>query len=125
MVAKVNISNETSSADFDFHVLMTCGKKVIAEIHPAVIPKMSSAVINLIICLSLIFFDYHTTHRSQKTINATQYGLGCKCLILLLLNRIARRIADIHRDAANLLLKILVQHKSAPNQVRDKLCNKS
>jgi hypothetical protein len=45
MVAKVNISNEISAADLVFHVLMTCGKKVMEEIHPAVMPKISMAVI--------------------------------------------------------------------------------
>ncbi len=45
MVAKVNISSEISAADFVFHVLMTWGKKVIEEMHPAVMPSMSMAVI--------------------------------------------------------------------------------
>ena len=45
MVAKVNISSEISAADLVFQVLMTCGKKVMEEIHPAVMPKMSIAVI--------------------------------------------------------------------------------
>ena len=45
MVAKVNISSEISAADLVFHVLMTCGKKVTEEMHPAVMPNMSMAVI--------------------------------------------------------------------------------
>jgi hypothetical protein len=44
MVAKVNISKEMSSADLVFHVFITCGKKVMEEIQPAVIPRTSSAV---------------------------------------------------------------------------------
>lgn len=44
IVAKVNISNEMSDADLVRQVLITCGKKVIEEIQPAVIPKRSSAV---------------------------------------------------------------------------------
>jgi hypothetical protein len=45
MVAKVNISREMSAADLVFHVLITCGRKVMDEMHPAVIPKMSIDVI--------------------------------------------------------------------------------
>jgi hypothetical protein len=33
-----------SSADLVFHVFITCGKKVMEEIQPAVIPRTSSAV---------------------------------------------------------------------------------
>jgi hypothetical protein len=40
MVAKVNMSNEMSPADFVFHVLITWGKKVMAEILPAAIPRI-------------------------------------------------------------------------------------
>ncbi len=43
IVANVNISNDISLADFDFHVLITCGKKVMDEINPADIPKISIA----------------------------------------------------------------------------------
>lgn len=39
MVAKANISSEISEADFDFQVFITCGKKVIAEMLPAAIPR--------------------------------------------------------------------------------------
>jgi hypothetical protein len=45
MVAKVNISSEISAADLLFQVLITCGKKVMEEMHPAVMPNMSMAVI--------------------------------------------------------------------------------
>lgn len=45
IVANVNISNEISAADLVFQVFMTCGRKVIEEIHPAVMPKISMAVI--------------------------------------------------------------------------------
>lgn len=45
MVANVNISSEMSSADFVFQVLMTCGKKVMAEMLPAAIPKSCIEVI--------------------------------------------------------------------------------
>lgn len=44
MVAKVNISSEISAADLVRQVLITCGKKVMDEIIPAVMPKRSSAV---------------------------------------------------------------------------------
>lgn len=43
-VANVNMSSEISAADFVFHVLMTCGKNVMEEMHPAVMPSMSIAV---------------------------------------------------------------------------------
>ncbi len=43
IVANVNISSEISLADFDCHVLITCGKKVTDEINPADIPKISIA----------------------------------------------------------------------------------
>jgi hypothetical protein len=43
IVANVNISSEISLADFDCHVLITCGKKVMEEINPADIPKISIA----------------------------------------------------------------------------------
>ena len=45
IVANVNISNEISLADFDCHVLITWGKKVMDEINPADIPKISIAFI--------------------------------------------------------------------------------
>ena len=45
IVANVNISNDIYLADFDFHVLITCGKKVMDEINPADIPKISVAFI--------------------------------------------------------------------------------
>jgi hypothetical protein len=44
-VAKVNISKEMSLADFDLHVLMTCGIKVMEDISPADIPSSSIAFI--------------------------------------------------------------------------------
>ena len=44
MVAKVNISSEMSAADLVFHVLITCGRKVMEEMQPAVIPNRSSEV---------------------------------------------------------------------------------
>jgi hypothetical protein len=40
MVANVNISREMSPADLVFHVLITWGRKVIAEILPAAIPNI-------------------------------------------------------------------------------------
>ena len=46
MVAKVNMSKEISSADLLFQVLMTWGKKVMAEILPAVMPKSCIEVIS-------------------------------------------------------------------------------
>jgi hypothetical protein len=48
MVANVNISREISAADLVFQVLMTCGRNVMEEMHPAVIPKMSIAVIAVV-----------------------------------------------------------------------------
>ena len=48
MVANVNISSEISAADLVFHVLITCGRKVMEEMHPAVMPKMSIDVMQKI-----------------------------------------------------------------------------
>ncbi len=45
IVANVNISSEMSAADFVFQVLITCGRKVMEEMHPAVMPSRSMAVI--------------------------------------------------------------------------------
>ena len=45
IVAKANIISEMSEADLVFHVLITCGKKVIAEMLPAAIPKICMEVI--------------------------------------------------------------------------------
>jgi hypothetical protein len=45
IVAKVNMSSEISSADLVRQVLITCGKNVMEEMQPAVIPKRSNAVI--------------------------------------------------------------------------------
>jgi len=53
-VANVNMSKEISLADFDFHVLITCGKKVMDEINPADIPKISIAFM-----VSYLFSDIH------------------------------------------------------------------
>ena len=39
IVANVNISKDMSPADFVFQVLMTCGKKVMAEMLPAAMPS--------------------------------------------------------------------------------------
>ena len=44
IVAKANISSEISAADFVLHVFITCGKKVMAEIEPAAIPKICKEV---------------------------------------------------------------------------------
>lgn len=44
MVAKVNISSEISAADLVFQVLITCGKNVTDEMHPAFMPNRSMAV---------------------------------------------------------------------------------
>jgi hypothetical protein len=46
MVAKANMSSDISPADFVFHVLITCGKKVMAEILPAAIPSICIEVIS-------------------------------------------------------------------------------
>jgi hypothetical protein len=46
MVANANMSNEISAADFVFQVLITCGKKVMAEILPAAIPRSCIEVIS-------------------------------------------------------------------------------
>ncbi len=45
IVAKVNMRSDMSAADFVFQVFITCGKKVMEEIHPAVMPRRSNAVI--------------------------------------------------------------------------------
>ena len=51
-VASKNISKEISPADLDFHVFMTCGKKVSEEIVPAVYPKISVAfMVNSIVAV--------------------------------------------------------------------------
>ena len=46
MVANANINSEISAADFVFQVFITWGKKVMAEILPAAIPKICIAVIS-------------------------------------------------------------------------------
>ena len=46
MVAKANINSDISDADFVFQVLITCGKKVMAEILPAAIPNSCIDVIS-------------------------------------------------------------------------------
>jgi hypothetical protein len=46
MVANANIRSDISEADFVFHVLITCGKKVMAEILPAAIPRSCMEVIS-------------------------------------------------------------------------------
>jgi len=45
IVAKANISNDISDADLVFHVLITCGRKVMAEMLPAAIPRSCIEVI--------------------------------------------------------------------------------
>jgi hypothetical protein len=45
MVAKANISKEMSEADFVFQVFITCGRKVMAEMLPAAIPRSCIDVI--------------------------------------------------------------------------------
>ncbi len=45
-VANANISTEMSEADFVFHVFITCGKNVIAEMLPAAMPKSCIEVID-------------------------------------------------------------------------------
>ena len=57
MVAKANMSNEMSEADLVFQVLMTCGKKVMAEMLPAAIPKSCiDVIIEGIIARTVIVF---------------------------------------------------------------------
>jgi hypothetical protein len=46
MVAKANIRSDISEADFVFHVLITWGKKVMAEMLPAAIPRICIEVIS-------------------------------------------------------------------------------
>ena len=46
MVEKANMSNDISEADFVFHVLITWGKKVMAEMLPAAMPRSCIEVIN-------------------------------------------------------------------------------
>ena len=41
VVANKNIVSEISLADFDFHVLITCGKKTRDDIVPAMYPRIS------------------------------------------------------------------------------------
>ncbi len=39
-----NMDKETSLMDFDFHVFITCGRKVVQERTPAVIPIISGFI---------------------------------------------------------------------------------
>jgi hypothetical protein len=55
IVANVNISMDISPADLVFQVFITCGRKVIAVILPAVIPRISIAVIIIPVPLSRTF----------------------------------------------------------------------
>ncbi|MCW3075221.1 MAG: hypothetical protein JWP69_2290 [Flaviaesturariibacter sp.] len=52
MVANVNIRSEISPADLVFHVLMTCGRNVIAEMLPAAMPRSWIDVIVSWFCFS-------------------------------------------------------------------------
>jgi hypothetical protein len=44
MVAIINIKGDTSLADFNFHVLITCGTKVMQDKIPAVVPIISTFI---------------------------------------------------------------------------------
>jgi hypothetical protein len=48
MVAKVNMSRKIPAVDFAFHGLITCGRYVMEDIQPAVIPEISIAVMTSI-----------------------------------------------------------------------------
>ncbi len=68
-VAKANINKEISDADFVFHVLITCGKKVMAEMLPAAMPKS---------CIDVIIMCKYAYVKIGKWENVfIEYSLGC------------------------------------------------
>lgn len=48
-VAKAKVSSEMSAADFVFHVLITCGRNVMAEMLPAAMPKSCKEVMRFLV----------------------------------------------------------------------------
>ena len=54
IVAIRNMVRETSFVDFDFHVFMTWGRKVVHDNNPAVIPIISLSMIFILILTKLM-----------------------------------------------------------------------